>query len=502
MNITELQADKARAYLLKSLCYFDVPLPLYYEFGGMLQKISKYLIANPTCDVLKNLSDKPSSKDLNHTIVMNKDGKYAWRPKTLVNPILYTVLAHTITEEVNWEKIVLRFRQFANCQIVKCCSVPRYEGGKRPAAVAIRNWLNDVEGESIRLSLRFNYLHHTDIADCYPSIYSHSISWAIEAIAIRGTEKENDKTLLGNRVDYIVRTIMDRKSNGIPQGSVLFDTIAELILGYLDQLIEDRLMSSNITHNSCRILRYRDDNRIFTVDISVGEHVLRVLTEVLLSFGLKLNSAKTLASDNVVACSVKPDKIAYYKMNLKLHDLFIMSLVLHDFALRWPNSKQTIKGLRQLHQRIKTSSVSVTSKLKPILAIVIDIAKSSPIVYQEAFLVVSLINSMLPKIEFSSAISDIEKSCDRYPHNHHMMIWLKRVVLDVSTSTLFSDIPLCNAIADKSLMIWESSFVGKKHAQLSSLLKPHNYINHDVYKQCTTQIGIVEVNIFDALHSL
>lgn len=48
----------------------------------------------------------------------------------------------------------------------------------------IKYWWQEVEQESIRLALKYEYLIHTDIAECYSSIYTHSIDWAL-----RGKEK-------------------------------------------------------------------------------------------------------------------------------------------------------------------------------------------------------------------------------------------------------------------------------------------------------------------------
>ena len=52
------------------------------------------------------------------------------------------------------------------------------------------------------------------------------------------------------------------QTNGIPQGSILMDFIAEIVLGYADELLSKELVKLKI--NDYKILRYRDDYRIFT----------------------------------------------------------------------------------------------------------------------------------------------------------------------------------------------------------------------------------------------
>lgn len=66
-------------------------------------------------------------------------------------------------------------------------------------AKQILKWWESVEQESICLSLEYEYVFDTDVADCYSSIYTHSIAWAIEGKDI--AKKNHRLTLLGNSID-------------------------------------------------------------------------------------------------------------------------------------------------------------------------------------------------------------------------------------------------------------------------------------------------------------
>ena len=74
--------------------------------------------------------------------------------------------------------------------------------------------------KSLELSLEFSYIYHTDITDCYCSIYTHSIPWAIHSKKYAKKHK-NDKKLVGNVIDNHIRAMSYGQTNGIPQGSVL-----------------------------------------------------------------------------------------------------------------------------------------------------------------------------------------------------------------------------------------------------------------------------------------
>lgn len=97
------------------------------------------------------------------------------------------------------------------------------------------------------------------------------------------------------------------QTNGIPQGSVLMDFIAEIVLGFGDYLLTLELDRLGIT--DYKIIRYRDDYRIFTNNPQLSSEIAKVLSEVLSKLNFKLNSAKTNSTDDVVLGSLKSDKV-------------------------------------------------------------------------------------------------------------------------------------------------------------------------------------------------
>ncbi|WP_250218337.1 RNA-directed DNA polymerase, partial [Escherichia coli] len=78
----------------------------------------------------------------------------------------------------------------------------------------------------VKICLRSSFFV-TDITDCYGSIYPHSLAWAIGTREV-AKEKKRDKNLLGNIIDSAIQNMQCGQTNGIPQGSVLMDFIAEI----------------------------------------------------------------------------------------------------------------------------------------------------------------------------------------------------------------------------------------------------------------------------------
>ena len=110
LSILNLSHDEAREFLLKEESYCNFDLPPYITFGDILKKVDRFLDG-------KNISSVRSQNprdcdDLNHTILNNKDGKYAWRPFQLIHPAIYVSIVHHVTDVKNWKLICNRFKSF------------------------------------------------------------------------------------------------------------------------------------------------------------------------------------------------------------------------------------------------------------------------------------------------------------------------------------------------------------------------------------------------------
>src|SRR5690606_13749392 len=118
--------------------------------------------------------------NINHTILNNKDGNYAWRPFQLIHPALYVALVHRLTVEAACQLICERFKPFSLNPNIRCLSLPAVSlTEEKDKAAQVNHWWHAVEQRSIELSLDYQYLLETDITDCYGAIYTHSIAWAL-----------------------------------------------------------------------------------------------------------------------------------------------------------------------------------------------------------------------------------------------------------------------------------------------------------------------------------
>jgi hypothetical protein len=161
-------------------------------------------------------------------------------------------------------------------------------GGLR-AGRMIYEWIEMAEEDLVEEAYRYKYLLRTDVKNYYPSVYTHSIAWAIHTRAvIRKGSNRNDPSFLGNRLDKLFQNANDGCTNGIPIGPAVSDLIAELILSAVDMAISPGLQNAGIL-----ALRFKDDYRFLCRTEEDCKKVTKLLQKGLKGFNLLLNEDKT-----------------------------------------------------------------------------------------------------------------------------------------------------------------------------------------------------------------
>ena len=181
-SILDLSHSEACEFFMKHENYCNFDLPPYISFDSILKGVSSLLrgeklSANGEYSFQK--SNPGYEEKINHIMLHNKDGKYAWRPIQLIHPVLYMSLVHSVTEKDHWETICKRFEKFRENLHIKCMSIPVVSSKqkKKNKSEQILFWWEKVEQQSIKMSLDYEYLTHIDISNCYGSIYTLGYTW-------------------------------------------------------------------------------------------------------------------------------------------------------------------------------------------------------------------------------------------------------------------------------------------------------------------------------------
>ena len=140
-----------------------------------------------------------------------------------------------------------------------------------------------LEDRDLRRMTGAQYVVKADISACYPSIYSHSIPWAMHGKA--RAKRKRGAGLAGNLLDSVTQGTRDGQTNGLLIGPDTSSVISEIILTKIDAVLQSR--------HYLRFSRYIDDYTFYARTHEEAEQFLRDLGLALRDYELVLNEQKT-----------------------------------------------------------------------------------------------------------------------------------------------------------------------------------------------------------------
>lgn len=123
---------------------------------------------------------------------------------------------------------------------------------------------------------------NADIANCFNSIYSHAIPWAI--VGFSEAKQQRGRNLWFNQLDAFQRKGKRNETQGIPIGPATSSIAVELILGKIDE----KLLAEKFDFH-----RYIDDYTCFCKTSEDAQKFILILGQALATFKLSLNLSKT-----------------------------------------------------------------------------------------------------------------------------------------------------------------------------------------------------------------
>lgn len=134
-------------------------------------------------------------------------------------------------------------------------------------------------------STGYRYILVVDIARFYPSIYTHSIPWAIHGKEF--AKNNTGQNHYGNTLDKYCRNCQDRQTMGLPIGPDTSRIISELILSAVDKKLSEYMLGIKFTG-----IRNVDDYLIYFNSLADLEKGRTLLQKILREFELELNGVK------------------------------------------------------------------------------------------------------------------------------------------------------------------------------------------------------------------
>lgn len=130
----------------------------------------------------------------------------------------------------------------------------------------------------------------TDVARFYPSIYTHSIPWAVlgKQYCKDNMKKPHFKSEFSDKIDAAVRSGQEGQTIGIPIGPDTSRILSELIAVDIENSIKAEIPDWNE-----RAVRYVDDILVGLADSESPAEIISAISSSLYNYELEINSAKT-----------------------------------------------------------------------------------------------------------------------------------------------------------------------------------------------------------------
>lgn len=504
-SLLDLTPTQAKNFFLLNESYVSFNLPKYFDFEPVLRATASELEKD------KNyIKDGSEPRKEFYELYMNKNNGLDWRSLKILNPINYVEMVLKVTEEENWT--ALKDFLKTNCpKNIVCTSmpkVPNYYTSQK--ATSIIDWLQNTESEALKMSLKYEYLVTTDISNCYDSLYTHLLPRSLngDLNSKCPTNKSLDKDVssnpkyvlqkLGNDLDTSLRQLNEGKTIGIPQGNIVSDFLAEIVLYGIDKELETRIEAIEVDMDY-RILRYRDDYRIFCNTREDIDKICKELTMLLAEFGLKLNTEKTVVNTDLVDSAIKDDK--WYRLTQRTHSEILKNefLTTYKFSGLFPNSGALVTDLYSLRDRLVNETYINREDAEVFIAIASQIFLTNPRCFDIA---ASIISALMAHTEDNKTeyIEAINKKMEKNVNFEIQEVWLQRMTINhkipLKTSGKNSLVNIVQKVLNNEgcPCLWEID-----HLKLNyrNILQDTSIINEKTLSSIPDVISTKEVRVFE-----
>ena len=266
--------------------YFPKELPPSFNTYKFALNADKYIGVVRGNDDLMKKSSAPALYSIEKSDVSR-------RAIHIPNPLNYLILADIIVK--NQLEIVISIpdssfsisKVYHNSDISDRCLVPR--------GFPIRM----LKQETLKVAMARKYEVKLDVANFYPSIYTHSITWALlgrdkakelwgmGGKARKAHAKDSDVQLyeLGDAIDSSIRNCNENQTHGILIGPDISFLVGELIMSRIDNNLKAKMPH-------LKGFRFYDDYTLFVDTEEEADAIYQQLQAELRYFGLEINESK------------------------------------------------------------------------------------------------------------------------------------------------------------------------------------------------------------------
>lgn len=207
--------------------------------------------------------------------------------------------------------------------------------------------------EFINLEKRYEIFCSIDIAKCFDSIYTHSITWAVKNKDY-SKNNTNVKNSFGTLFDRLMQSLNYNETAGIVIGPEVSRVFSEIIFQEIDREIENRLSELGYTNEKhYTIRRYVDDIFIFSLDEVMLDDIRLVIGDTIKKYKLSINKQK-------ISLSKKPFSTIKTNIINELND------ILNSLKSKFIDSENP-KKIKKIYSKDKTV-ISYLGKIKSLFS--------------------------------------------------------------------------------------------------------------------------------------
>lgn len=155
------------------------------------------------------------------------------------HPLGYYRLCKQIRD--NWQQIESTINSLVKYKEISM--IRPKDDNKNKRLISMDSYDQCKDKEKLELEKQFGkkYYVNSDISSFFPSIYTHTISWALVGKK-EAKGNQTNRNLWYNELDKSYRNIQDGETKGVPIGPDTSGIIAELILSQIDKKLKENLV--------------------------------------------------------------------------------------------------------------------------------------------------------------------------------------------------------------------------------------------------------------------
>lgn len=197
------------------------------------------------------------------------------------NPMKYEILCKTLRENWNDIRKILKSNVSDQSHKISRIHLRKIKGEKYLFEMNYKNWETD-DSPMQDLLIGKHYQVKTDISTCFPSIYTHSICWAL--IGKDTAKNDRDKKKWYNKIDTACQKMRNGETHGLMIGPHASNLLSEIILTSVDK---------NLSNKGYEYIRNIDDYICVTKTYEEAQRFLTDLSTELRVYDLSINHKKT-----------------------------------------------------------------------------------------------------------------------------------------------------------------------------------------------------------------